>query len=174
MTRTSLRWALAAGLFAVLVATEISGWVAVPSWSISSSAVSRATPQQIWAWYEDTKDWPNWDHLVDQVQTDGPFETGTLGKSSSGGMSVTSELTDVREYRCYTENMRLPLATLTATHELVHTTTGTRNEHGIEIKLPGAWIFYLLKRRTLQDGMDDAMRRLTAHAADGPANRRLP
>lgn len=169
MNKTSRFLAWVVGLFAAVAVVETAGWLALPSWSIAASGVSRATPQQVWSWYADTQHWPDWDHLVDQVQSDGPFVTGSIGKSISGGMSVTTELTDVRENRGYTEVMHLPLATLIATHELVPTTAGTRIEHGIKIKGPGAWIIYLLKRRNLQEGMNDAMQRLAARAADGPA-----
>ena len=54
-------------LLTVLASIEMIGWLAIPSWSLTSSATTSARPDQVWAWYEDTRDWPHRDHLVDKV-----------------------------------------------------------------------------------------------------------
>lgn len=158
---------------AVLLGIEMVGWWAIPAWSITASSVSRATPQQIWSWYADTRDWPNWDHLVNRVESKGPFVTGTVGISQSSGLTSSSKLADVRENISYTEILRLPLATLTATHELLPTPQGTRIKHGIRVAGPAAWVLYLVKREQLQQGMNEAMHRLATHAADGLPKQRI-
>ncbi|MDE2567256.1 MAG: SRPBCC family protein [Burkholderiales bacterium] len=165
---------LIATVLAVLLAIELTGWLVLPSWSIAASAVSPARPQQIWDWYVDMRDWPHWDHLVDAVESTGPFKSGTLGTSRSGGLTMRSELADVRDPDAYTEVLHLPLATLTATHVLTPTHEGTRIEHGMTVEGPAAWILFLLQRRVMQEGMNDAIHRLAMHAADGLPTRRLP
>ena len=165
---------LIAGILVALLAIELTGWLILPSWSIAASAVSPARPQQIWDWYVDTRDWPHWDHLVDAVESNGPFASGTTGISRSGGLTMRSELSDVRSPDAYTEVLRMPLATLTATHALTPTREGTRIEHGMKVEGPAAWILFVLQRRVLQDGMNDAIHRLAMHAADGLPTTRLP
>lgn len=174
MRRNRRRLALAAGALALLLGIEVAGWVVLPSWSIAASAVSPATPRQLWAWYADTRDWPHWDHLVDRVDAEGPFMTGTVGSSRSGGLSMRTELVEVREPAGYTERLRLPAATMTTTHVLTRTAGGTRIDHGIAVDGPGAWILFLVEREALRQGMDDALRRLATRAADGLPVRRIP
>lgn len=167
MSKTTLRFFQVLAGLAILLGIEIVGWLAMPVWSITASSASRATPNQIWSWYADTRDWPNWDHLVDRVESNGPFVTGTEGVSESSGFSSRSKLVDVRENAGYTEILSLPLATLTATHELLPNSQGTRIVHSISVAGPAAWILYLVKRDQLQQGMDEAIRRLAIHAANG-------
>lgn len=174
MTRNASRLVLAVAVVAVLVAVEITGWMVLPSWTISASEISSATPHQIWLWYASPRDWPNWDHLVDQVQSNGPFIDGTEGISESGGMSMTSILTEVREDRGYTEILQMPLASLTATHELRPEATGTRIDHAMTVDGPGAWLIYVMKRKALQTGMNDALHRLASRAGDGLPAQRIP
>ena len=87
---------------------------------------------------------------------------------------MRSELTDVRSADAYTEVLHMPLATLTATHALTPTQEGTRIEHGMTVEGPAAWILFVLKRREMQDGMNDALHRLATHAADGLPTHQLP
>lgn len=174
MRKSSRPLVLIAALLAVACGVELPGWLILPSWSIVASAVSPASQQQVWDWYVDTQDWPHWDHLVDAVESTGPFRSGTTGVSRSGGLNMKSELADVRGPDAYTEVLRMPLATLTATHALTPTQEGTRIEHGMTVDGPAAWILFILKRGELQAGMNDAIRRLAMHAADGLPTRRLP
>ena len=165
---------LIVSLVAVSLAIELTGWLVVPSWTIAASAVSPATQPQVWSWYVDTRDWPHWDHLVDAVESSGPFTSGTTGSSRSGGLTMRSELTNVQSGRAYTEVLHMPLATMTATHALTPTEEGTRIEHGMKVEGPAAWLLFVLKRRELQAGMNDAIQRLAMHAADGLPTSPLP
>lgn len=174
MRKHSRPMVLIAAVLAALLAIELTGWLVLPAWSIAASAVSPARQQQIWDWYVDTRDWPHWDHLVDAVESTGPFTTGTTGISRSGGLTMRSELADVHGPDTYTEVLHMPLATLTATHALTSTREGTRIEHGMKVEGPAAWILFVLQRKALQDGMNDAIHRLAIHAADGLPTRRLP
>ena len=174
MRKPSRALMLIAAFLAVSLGIELTGWLVLPSWSIAASAVSPARQQQVWDWYVDTQDWPNWDHLVDEVESTGPFRSGTTGVSRSGGLTMRSELADVRGPDAYTEVLHMPLATLTATHALMPTQEGTRIEHGMTVEGPAAWILFVLKRREMQHGMNDAIHRLALHAADGLPTRRLP
>ena len=116
MPKPSRPLMLFAAFLAVSLGIELTGWLVLPSWSIAASAVSPARQQQVWDWYVDTRDWPHWDHLVDEVESTGPFRSGTTGVSRSGGLTMRSALVDVRGPDAYTEVLHVPLATLTATH----------------------------------------------------------
>lgn len=174
MRMLSRFWIVLATAVGIGVAAFVIGALVAPSWSISSSADSRATPQQIWAWYADPTDWPNWDHLVDRVEAREPFADGSSAKTMANGLTLTSTLRDVVPNTRYTEVLRMPLATMTATHELRRTGSGTRIEHALIITGPGAWIYELTQRRALQSGMNAAIGRLAIHAADGLPRTYLP
>ena len=174
MNRTSRRLIVAAKVLAVFLLVEFAGWLAVPSWSIMANGITRATPEQIWSWFADTKDWPNWDHLVDRVDATGPFVASAETINTTGGLALRSKLVEVTDNVRYREVISMPLATLTATHELTPTADGTRTIHGIKVSGTGAWLFYVVKHAALQEGMNDAMRRLTANAVTGLPIHRLP
>lgn len=161
-------------LLALAAAVFLLGALTVPTWSISDSVVSRATPGQIWAWYADAKDWPNWDHLVERVDARGPFADGTATRTVANGMAMDSMLRDVVPNVRYTEVIRMPLATMTATHELRPVPGGTRADHALVISGPGAWIYELTQRSALERGMDAAIRRLALHAPSGLPTTYLP
>src|SRR6188768_922386 len=49
------------------------------SYSYTHTVVSDATPQAIWALYEDVTTWPDWDAQAERITRDGPFQAGTTG-----------------------------------------------------------------------------------------------
>ncbi|WP_218082601.1 SRPBCC family protein [Anthocerotibacter panamensis] len=141
----------------------------VPSWQVDASEVSRATPQQIWRWYEDSERTPNWDHLVTSRKINGPFETGTTGSNQgASGPAFPWVFTDVATNQHYTEVTRLPLATLTATHVLTPTHSGTRIDHALIVAGPLAWVYRLTFKPSFESGIHAALHRLAVGAAMGP------
>ena len=92
---------------------------------------------------------------------------GAKGVSTTGGLAMQSELTEVARNARYTEVFRAPLVTLTASHDIDAGAGGTRVIHGIEVSGPAAWMLYVFKRGELQQGMNDAIRRLTTRTMNG-------
>lgn len=154
---------------AVLAIVELVGWVTMPTWQVVASEVSPASPSQIWRWYDDSSRTPNWDYLVERRTVSGPFQTGTHGANKAvGGPSFPWVYTDVRTDHGYTEVTDLPLATLTATHELSVTQNGTRIDHALVVAGPLAWLFRFALYNQFEQGIHAAMHRLATGAALGP------
>lgn len=144
------------------------GYMAVPSWTVSASAMSKATAHQIWAWYTDTAEVPRWDPLVKEVISHGPFQVNTQGENIPySGPAMRWTLTEVSVDRSYTESSRLPLATLEATHTISSQDHITKIEHGITVHGPAAWVYRILFGRKVEVGMRRAIDLLAAHASDG-------
>jgi hypothetical protein len=155
-------------LVVVLVAVGIVGYAIVPSWTVMATAVSSASPQQIWAWYIDTPDVPQWDHLVKQVIAHGAFELGTQGENIPySGPVMHWTLTQLAVNRSYTETSRLPFATLEATHVISVKDNVTQITHGITVYGPAAWVYRFLFRKQIDDGMRQAIHDLAAGAPRG-------
>lgn len=153
---------------AVLAAVGVVGYVIIPSWTVTASAVSSGSPQQIWAWYTDPADVPQWDHLVKQVIAHGPFKVNTQGENIPySGPVMHWTLTEVSVNKSYTETSRLPLATLEATHVVSVQDSVTHITHGITVHGPAAWLYRLLFRKQIDDGMHQAITDLAAGAASG-------
>jgi hypothetical protein len=174
--RTPSRFALAiAVVVAVLLVIESIGYAAVPSWSARRSADSSASASQVWRWYADPADWPNWDRLVQRVTPNGPFADGTTGWNLSNGIPMSSTLFDVVPNHRYVEVIQAPLATLTATHDIdALPGGGTRIDHGMIVSGPLAWLYAFAARASLVDGMQQALQRLATHASQPPPTRLLP
>ena len=51
----------------------------VTSYTFTHSVETDATPEAIWALYEDVSSWPSWDAQAEKITGDGPFEAGTTG-----------------------------------------------------------------------------------------------
>lgn len=164
-----LRIAVAfAALVVVLVITVAIGARVEPSWSVSATRTSTASPQQIWAWYTDARDIPRWDHLVREVIVDGPFAAGTAGKNVPvQGPATPWTLTAVERDRQYTEISTLPLATLEATHVLTRVGAGTKIDHALTMRGPLAWVYGLLLRDSFAHGIVAALDRLADGAPHG-------
>lgn len=151
-----------------LAAVGVVGYLIVPSWTVTASTVSTASPQQIWAWYTDTQDVPQWDHLVKHVIAHGPFEVNTRGENIPySGPVMRWTLTQVVVNKSYTETSRLPLATLEATHVVFVQDNITHIKHGITVHGPAAWAYRFLFRKQIDDGMLQAINDLAAGAPNG-------
>ena len=164
----------AAAALALLLLVFFVAGLAVPSWSISDSAVSKASLEQLWAWYADPKEWPNWDHLVQRVEAREPFADGSSARTIANGIAMPSVLRDVVPNTRYTELLRMPLATMKATHELRRVAGGTRVDHALVVSGPGAWLYELTQRSSLERGMHAALQRLASRAAYGLPTSYIP
>ena len=152
-----------------LAGIGLAGWALVPSWQVAATEVSPASPAQIWQWYADSDRTPNWDYLVEVRTVNGPFASGTEGANKAvGGPAFRWVYTAVRTDHGYTEVTSLPLAKLTATHELTEVPGGTQIAHVLRVAGPLAWLYYLVLHAQFEQGIHAAMHRLAAGAAMGP------
>ncbi|MEV0284874.1 SRPBCC family protein [Kribbella sp. NPDC050820] len=54
-------------------------------WTYEHSTEAAATAEAIWSCYQDVATWPEWNAAVGNVELDGPFVTGTVGRLSPPG-----------------------------------------------------------------------------------------
>ena len=83
------------------------------AWTTEASAVSAATPEQVWAQWIDVSGWSQWDYSVDHAEIDGPFELGMTGwLKPSSGPKARFTITEVTANRTFTNRSRVPLGSL--------------------------------------------------------------
>lgn len=135
------------------------------AWSTEASAVTAATPENVWALYEQVSAWKSWDHEVESSQLDGPFQAGTAGVlKPKGGPTSKFLLTSVEPARRFSDVTRLPLARLSFEHTLTPIPGGTRIHHRVTIDGPLAFLFSRVIGRKIAAGLPHAVQSLAQAA----------
>ncbi len=49
-------------------------------WPVTHTEITTASPEAIWALWENVPGWIQWDEGLEAIQLDGPFAVGTPGK----------------------------------------------------------------------------------------------
>ncbi|WP_186645622.1 hypothetical protein [Fluviispira vulneris] len=87
-------------------------------WTYSENVSTEATPEQIWALWQDTSAWPSWDTELKWVKLFGDFSVGTTGRMKPiNGPEVEFKLSRVERYRAFSDIAQLPLTKLVFDHE---------------------------------------------------------
>jgi hypothetical protein len=137
----------------------------MPAWSTEASAVTPATPEHVWALYEQVSAWKAWDHEVESSQLDGPFQAGTTGVlKPKGGPASKFQLTAVERARRFADVTRLPLARLAFEHTLTPIQGGTRIHHRVTIDGPLTFLFSRVIGRKIAAGLPHAVQSLAQAA----------
>lgn len=106
----------------------------------SHTVTTTAAPEQVWPFYAEVDRWLEWDHGLESVTLDGPFEvgrTGTLGVP--GQPPLTWTLVEVVENELFTDVTEIPgVATLTFVHRIEAYGAGARITHEVVIDGPAA------------------------------------
>ncbi|MEE4484883.1 SRPBCC family protein [Serratia ficaria] len=90
------------------------------TWAYTEEVATQATPDQIWAMWQDTASWPCWDSELEWVKLDGDFIVGTLGHMKpAGGPEVKFRLSQVIPNRSFSDVAHLPLTRLVFDHEYI-------------------------------------------------------
>ena len=99
-----------------------------------------ATPDAVWALYEDVAAWLSWDHGLEAVELDGPFEAGTSGRISPAGMgTLPFTITWAEAGRGFTDETPAMGHVLRFGHEIEPLPGGgSRVTHRVEIEGPAA------------------------------------
>ncbi|EDY2188190.1 hypothetical protein GTE46_004990 [Salmonella enterica subsp. enterica] len=88
------------------------------TWTYSEQVTTRATPEQIWAMWQDAVSWPCWDSELEWVRLEGEFVVGTVGHMKpASGPGVKFCLCDVVPLRSFSCLAQLPLTRLVFSHE---------------------------------------------------------
>ena len=70
------------------------------SYTYTHTVDTDASPEVIWALYEDVSTWPSWDAQAEEITRDGPFATGSSGTMKFAGQEPLSyRLTKVEPLR---------------------------------------------------------------------------
>lgn len=94
-------------------------------WPVTHTEITTASPEAIWALWENVPGWIQWDEGLEAISLDGPFAVGTPGKiRPTGGPSWPFTLIDVEDGVRFTDETRLPLCRLRFAHELESTADG--------------------------------------------------
>ncbi|MGH3744210.1 MAG: SRPBCC family protein [Mycobacteriales bacterium] len=101
---------------------------------ISHSETTRASADEVWAWYADVARWPRFDGGVRSVAMSGPFASGTRGTVVlANGRKVPIRLRDVQAGRSFTDVQRLRGVTVTTHHRLDADGVSTRITHTVSL-----------------------------------------
>lgn len=135
------------------------------TWSRNHSQLTTATPAQLWERWTDIRSWQLDDPGVDWAQIDGPPAVGIKGVVKNHGSPAQKiEFTRVEHERAMDFVIRLPLATLTITHDMEPVAEGTRTTHGVVIDGPLHRLYALAIGGTLARGLPAVVRNVTAGA----------
>jgi len=79
-----------------------------------------ATPEQVFAVYEDVLNWSSWDPDVQSSSIEGDFKLGAKGKlTPSNGPEVKIQITELTKNRSYTTVSKLILCSIFFEHECI-------------------------------------------------------
>lgn len=94
-------------------------------WPVTHTETTTASPEAIWALWENVPGWIQWDEGLEAIHLDGPFAVGTPGRiRPTGGPSWPFTLIAVEDGVRFTDETRLPLCRLRFAHELDTTDDG--------------------------------------------------
>jgi hypothetical protein len=134
-------------------------------WTFQHTETTTATPEQLWQLYQDPTTWSEWDHQIEDVTVDGPFETGATGTIKPvGGPRTKFRMVEVTEKVSFTDVTRLPLAKMRFDHWIEPGTDETTFIHRVTITGPLTPLFARVIGRKVADELPAAMRTLAARA----------
>jgi Polyketide cyclase / dehydrase and lipid transport len=133
----------------------------VMSWMTEASTETTASPEAVWSLWEDVEGWPKWDDDVLKAQLHGPFETGSKGTlKPKGGPGTSFTMTEVVPFRSFTDQSKLPLATIDFHHVLHTDGSSTKIEHRVVMTGPLTFVFRRLIGSKIQRGLPGAVTKL--------------
>jgi len=134
-------------------------------WTFEHAETTTASPAQLWQLYQDPTTWPEWDHQLEDVTVDGPFETGSTGTIKPvGGPRTRYRMVAVTEKVSFTDVTRLPLATMRFDHRIEPGVSDTAFVHRVTITGPLSPLFARVIGRKVAADLPAAMRTLAALA----------
>ncbi len=130
-------------------------------WTFQHTETTTATPERLWDLYREPTTWPEWDHQIEDVTVDGPFETGATGTIKPvGGPRTKFRMVEVTEKVSFTDVTRLPLAKMRFDHRIEPGAI----THRVTITGPLAPLFARVIGRKVVADLPTAMRTLAARA----------
>ncbi|MEQ1977496.1 MULTISPECIES: hypothetical protein [unclassified Xenorhabdus] len=140
------------------------------TWNYSEEIVTEATPEQIWAMWQDVSSWPGWDKEIKWARLNGNFKKGSTGRMKPiSGPEVNFTLNHVEPLHSFSDVAKLPLTTLVFDHEYINSTDTlpARIRHSVTMKGWLAPMFGHLIGSKIKNHLRDAMTELSRHALIG-------
>jgi hypothetical protein len=75
------------------------GLAAMGGWTFECSVITRARREDVWAYWSDMRNHVRMEPGVDRIELDGPFATGTTGRTIAAGIPQEWQLTEVIDGR---------------------------------------------------------------------------
>lgn len=125
------------------------------------SVKTKASPQAIWALWEDINNWSQWDHGIEHSKLFGLFEVGAKGwLKPAGGPKVNFEILELEFLKTFRDRSYLPLTKLDFTHRLSRDGDFTVVTQQVEMTGPLAFIFSKIVGTGIKKDMPLAMQKL--------------
>ena len=111
-----------------------------------------AAPERVWALWKDAAQWPAWNHGIERAELDGPLALGATAtvKFKASRRPIAFRVTELEEHRLFTDEGKLPGATLRHVHRIRPADRGVWVEHELSLTGPLStiWAARLRKRMT--------------------------
>jgi hypothetical protein len=128
---------------------------------IEESVTIKATPEQIFPYYEKVSGWSSWDPDVQSSSIDGEFKTGAKGRlKPTKGPAAKIEFTEITKNKSFTTMSKLPLCTMRFVHELVPSGEGTEVTHTVTFSGLFSPLFSRLIGTGIKNGLPATMQGL--------------
>lgn len=138
------------------------------TWTYSEQVTTQATPEQIWAMWQDAASWPCWDSELEWVRLEGKFVVGTVGRMKPvSGPEVKFCLSDVVPLQSFSDVAQLPLTRLVFTHEYLSPQEGdgaAKIRHSVTMNGLLAPLFGRLIGGKIKNHLRQAMQELSHRA----------
>lgn len=145
-------------------------------WTYNESVITEATPEQIWAMWQDVSSWPCWDSELKWVKLNGDFIEGATGKMKpANGPEVDFTLSRVELNRAFSDMAKLPLTSLVFDHEYFASSEKgdpARICHSVTMTGFLAPVFGRLIGNKIKSHLRDAMMELSRRALTGDKSMR--
>lgn len=125
---------------------------------IKHTVETTASPEAIWAIWQDVTNWNTWDHGIEYSTIDGPFKAGTTGTlKPKGGPLVHTKLTAVEPKKMFIDEAKLTFARIIVSHFLTESNGKTNVTHQIEMTGPLAFFFAFVIGRNMKKNLPQEM-----------------
>jgi Polyketide cyclase / dehydrase and lipid transport len=104
---------------------------------VTHSEMTQAQPEDVWALWTATGNWPDWDEGLDTVTAAAGFEKGKsiMLKPKGAPAPLEVKLVDVKPGQSFTDETQLPFGVIRASHLIEKVAGRTRLTHTIEAEI---------------------------------------
>ena len=137
----------------------------------SEEVTINASPEKVFALYENVANWKSWDPDVASSSISGAFAAGARGRlKPSRGPEAKIEVASVEQNKSFTVESKLPLCTMTFEHELSPTNNATQAMHRVSFKGPLAFFFSRVVGTQIRKGLPGTLKGLKRAAEANGSN----